>query len=189
MSVRRRVLRLERLRPPPPPPSPQEFRRSKQWQQITQRLTRIVDKALPLLSAEQQEQVVQGLDGIGGDKPGPYSAWLDHLLDGRCRLPELGPEAGKALLLAWLSPEADGGMVCRQCGLEYPRHRHPPMSDWKVLPGKTPLQGSPPWYELPEFFPACPNCGASRYEVDWPHLVQDACCPWMTLDGYIGAAS
>jgi hypothetical protein len=55
-----------------------------------------------------------------------------------------------------------------------------------VLPGKIPLQGPPPWYDLPEFFQVCPNCGASRFEADWPHLVQDLDRPWMKLDGFMG---
>src|SRR5207244_12641127 len=80
------------------------------------------------------------------------SGWrraLRHLvprsgLGGRCRLPELPATVMKELLLTWISPEVDGGVACQHCGLEYPRYRTPPVSEWKVLPGKTPLQGSPP---------------------------------------------
>src|SRR5262249_7332955 len=100
-------------------------------------------------------------------------------------LPELTPEVGKELLLAWLSPEVDGGIVCRQCGLEYPKHRHPPMNEWRVLPGKVPLQGPPPWYDLPEVFQTCPNCGASRFEIDWRHRVRQFDGRWMKMDGFV----
>jgi hypothetical protein len=137
-----------------------------------------------MATAEQQEQVVRQLelDRSGG----AYSRWLDDLQDGCCRLPELTPEAGRDVLLAWLSPEVDGGRICRQCGMEYPNHRHPPLSEWRVLPGKTPLQGPPPWYDLPEFFQNCPGCGASRFEMDWPHLIEGKHYPWMEWDGYMG---
>jgi hypothetical protein len=73
----------------------------------------------------------------------------------------LAPPVGTELL-AWLSPEADGGMVCRQGGPDYPKHRHPPLREWQLLPGKTLLEGPPSWYDLPVFFEACRNCGSSR---------------------------
>jgi hypothetical protein len=177
---------LERVLPPRPPPSSEALERTKRWQQITRRLFAILERTLPLLSDEQQRRVIEGFGDSDGTKHGPYRNWLDDLLDGRCRLPELAPEACKDLLLAWLSPEADGGMVCRHCGLEYPKHRHPPLSEWKLLPGKTPLEGPPPWYDLPEFFRACPSCGASHFEIDWPHLIQDKHYRWMECDGYMG---
>jgi hypothetical protein len=102
-----------------------------------------------------------------------------------CRLPELTPVAMKDLLLAWLAPEADGGMVCRQCGLECPKHKSPPLSEYKLLPGKTPFEVPPPWYDLPFLFAVCPGCGASRHEVDWPfQTAYDL--PWKQLDGFVG---
>jgi hypothetical protein len=39
------------------------------------------------------------------------------------------------------SPSVDGAVVCRQCGLEYPHHKAPPLSEWKLLPGKQPQVG------------------------------------------------
>jgi hypothetical protein len=147
----------------------------------------MIEQAAPLLTDEQQEQILGGMEQIGRDTTGPYNRWLNDLLEGRCRLPKLSPEACKALLLAWLSPEVDGAMVCNQCGLEYPRHRAPSMSEWKVLPGKIPLQGPPPWYDLPEFFQTCPNCGDSRFNMDWPHLIRDKYYLWMELDGFMGS--
>jgi hypothetical protein len=93
----------------------------------------------------------------------------------------------KDLLLAWLSPEADGGMVYNRCGLEYPRHRTPPLSTWRLFPGKRWGEGPPPWYDLPELFQACPNCGASTYDMDSPHLVAGHHPAWKELDGYVGS--
>jgi hypothetical protein len=149
------------------------------------RLMELIRKSIPLMTEDQQEQVVGASEQVGDLFEGPFGTWRLHLSRGWCRLPELTPEVGKELLLAWLSPEVDGGMVCRQCGLEYPKHRHPPISDWRVLPGKIPLQGPPPWYDLPEFFQTCPNCGASRFEMDWPHLMRDKYYLWMELDGFM----
>jgi hypothetical protein len=64
--------------------------------------------------------------------------------------------------------------------LEYP-HRQMPISEWKVLPGKIPREGPPPWYDVPDFFRACPGCGASTLETDWAHLPIPQ-RPWMNLD-------
>jgi hypothetical protein len=145
MRVRQRLVRLERLLQPPARPRPDEVFRERRWQEIWQRFTGFIERALPLLSAAEQEQVVSALEQLDGPFEGPYGDWLLHLSWGWCRLPDLSAEAGKSLLLAWLSPEADGSQVCTQCGLEYPDHRAPPMHEWKVLPGKTPLQDPPPW--------------------------------------------
>jgi hypothetical protein len=160
--------------------------RQRRWEEIINRLTKTIIAALPLLTEDQQEQVVRAFEQVGDLFEGPFGTWHSHLSRGWCRMPELSPEVGKELLLAWLSPQVDGSMVCGQCGLEYPKHRHPPMSEWRVLPCKIPLQGPPPWYDLPEFFQACPNCHASRFEADWPHLVRDLDRPWMKLDGFMG---
>jgi hypothetical protein len=92
----------------------------------------------------------------------------------------------KDLLVAWLSPEPDGGRVCNRCGLEYPRHRVPPVGTWRLLPGKQPGVGPPPIYDLPELFQSCPGCSASRYDCDWPHLVTGNHHVWKELDGYVG---
>ena len=57
----------------------------------------------------------------------------------------MAPAARKAVLLAWLSPECDSlARIWRQGGLEDPFPKSPPLSEWKLLPGKVPLQGSPP---------------------------------------------
>jgi hypothetical protein len=91
----------------------------------------------------------------------------------------MAPEATESVMLAWLSPECDtSARVCRECGLEYPERKKPPTSEWKVLPGKMPYVGEPPWFDLPDFFSSCPGFGASIYEVDPPHLVPSLNRPW-----------
>jgi hypothetical protein len=185
MRWQHRLVRLERLLPAPPPPRADERRRQKLWHRVVQRLMGLLDQALPLMAAAEQAKVLAVLDQLP-DSGSPLIAWLDDLYDGRCRLPVLTPETMKALLLAWLSPQVDGGMVCRHCGLEYPQHKAPPMSEWRLLPGKKPLEGPPPWYDLPEFFPCCPCCGGSCLEIDWPHLLAHEQRSWMTLDGFVG---
>jgi hypothetical protein len=153
---------------------------------VLARWERLLGQALPLLGPADRGRVTAAATQLEEEFGGPYRDWLRHLAEGLCRLPQLPPAAMKDLLLAWLSPEADGGMVCRQCGLEYPRHRSPPLSEWKLLPGKRPLEGPPPWYDLPELFLACPGCGGSRFEIDWPNHTEQLQRPWKELDGFVG---
>jgi len=185
MRLQGRVARLERVLPPPRAPSPEELLREERSIKVLRRWCKLLREAVPLMSGAEQEQVDSALRDV---KQGPYKDWLWHLEIGWSRLPVIKPEAMKALLLTWLSPQVDDlSRVCKRCGLEYPSHKSPPMSEWKVLPGKRPLEGLPPWYDLPEFFHACPGCGASRYEITYPHLVWDQDHPWKKLDGYVGA--
>ena len=151
------------------------------------RFCRLLGQAEDLFSPDEDAAVEQGFRPLteGRVLEGPYGRWLGHLMEGRCRLPELNPEAMKALLLAWLSSEVEGSWVCRGCGLEYP-HRKAPLSQWRLLPGKVPLVGSPPWYDLPAFFRACPHCGASDFDVEWAHPVTGGGRAWQELDGYVG---
>ena len=83
---------------------------------------------------------------------------------------------------------ADGGMVCQTCGLEHPRQYSPQLSEWKLLPGRRPFEGAPPWYDLPAFFRTCPHCGARSFEADWPHQLPKYDRPWRRLDGYVSVA-
>jgi hypothetical protein len=187
VTLLRRLIRLERLLPPPPPPpSPEEILRQKRLGKVVKRWNQICLQAWQLLPGPDQERVKQAMEQEEGPLSGPFGSWLRGLSNGWSRLPELAPEVMKDLLLAWLSPEADGGMVCEQCGLEYPKHKTPPMSEWKLLPGKNRMKDPPPWFDLPELFEACPGCGASRYEADWPHLMDGYHREWMKLDGYVG---
>jgi hypothetical protein len=183
MRLTRRLERLERLCPPPPPDRRQNM---EGWHRALRRWIQRLCEALLLAAEDDQERIRAALRPLRESFQGPYAAWLRDLRQGRCRMPELTPAVMKDLLLTWLSPEADGGMVCRACGLEYPQHRRPPLSMWKLLPGKRPMEGPPPWYDLPEFFTSCPHCGASRFETDWPHHVPEHDRPWKRLDGYAG---
>jgi hypothetical protein len=182
MSLRHRLARLERKHPPPPPPpSPEELLRERRWEEIMDRLTKIILAALPLLAEDQQEQVVRALEQLANSLEGPLGTWHLHLSRGWSRLPEVTPEVGKMLLLTWLSPDVEGSSVCRQCGLEYATRRQPPLSLWYAYPGKGPPEGV-----KPEFFEKCPSCGASRLDMDWPHLIEGKKYPWMEWDCFMG---
>src|SRR6516165_8561729 len=82
------------------------------------RFCRLLGQAEDLFSPDEDAAVEQGFRPVteGRVLEGPYGRWLGHLMEGRCRLPELNPEAMKALLLAWLSSEVEGSWVCRGCG-------------------------------------------------------------------------
>jgi hypothetical protein len=97
--------------------------------------------------------------------------WLRNLAVGRSRLPDGLSEGAMRRLLGiyWdRAAEIDQHSVrCDGCGLERPMHRSPPVSEWRLLPGKT--HDSPhPRYDLPEFFAACPHCGEASW--GWTHL-------------------
>jgi hypothetical protein len=180
-ALRRRLDRLEqKLLPAPPPLSPAEARRLRRDEA---RLDKLLQAVQPLLDPAEAAQVREALDLWDRDARGPFSTWFRDLTEGRSTLPSLTPEAMKAVLLAWLSPERDNlARVCRQCGLEYPDHKKPPVAEWKLLPGKRPLVGEPPWYDLPDFFAACPGCGASLRDFDWAHLMDGQDPPWKRED-------
>jgi hypothetical protein len=95
-------------------------------------------------------------------------------------MPELTPETMKELLFAWLDPEVGQPMVCKQCGLEYPRLRRP---ESQAMPAP-----SFP-YEIPRLFDACPACGASRYDTTWPDRVPHNDLARKALDGWLGAGT
>jgi hypothetical protein len=144
MNLDRRLARLERALPAPPVPRPRDERRHRRWLQVARRCDSLLDAAWPLLAEEEQDRVTVALTLMTEDRAGPYAEWMRHLAKGWCRLPELSADAMKSLLLAWLSPDVEGSMVCRVCGLELPRHKYPPLSQWKLLPGREPLEGPAP---------------------------------------------
>ncbi len=186
MRLRTRVHRLERLLPGPPPPTPEALREQRRWTEVVRRFVGGLERALPLLAESEQRAVQQALEDHAEGRGGALTRWLRDLRAGRCRLPGLAPEAMKALLLGWFHPDADSGMVCNQCGLEYPHRKSPPLGTWRLLPGKVPFRGPPPWYDLPRLFDACPGCGASTDAMTWSHLTGDADLPWKALDGWVG---
>jgi hypothetical protein len=183
--MRSRVVELERRLPAPP--IPEDAERKKRRHRVQQRLDRLCQEASRLLTEEQARNVQEALKHWDDARWGPYARWFRELLGGRCRLPELAPPTMKELLLAWLSPDCDNfTSVCRGCGLLRPNKRSSPWKEWKLLPGKVPLVGPPPWYDVPVFFEGCPGCGASANDMDWSHLVDGVHRPWMKLDGYVG---
>jgi hypothetical protein len=186
MRLQRRVARLEQLLPATQALMPDDPLREKRLQFVSQRMDRLVARAEELMSAAEREQVRLASEQLRDNFDGPYGDWLSHLREGMCRLPDVSPAAMKDLLLAWLKPEADRGMVCNQCGLEYPQHRSPPLSEYRLLPGKTPFEGPPPWYDMPRLFPACPGCGASCNDTDWPHRTWECHRSWKDIDGFVG---
>lgn len=117
----------------------------------------------------------------------PPSRWLDswirHIADFDCRVPpDVKPETTRSLVDVYLHhlDQVDTfDMVCTTCGLCRPSHKRPPYSEWRVLPGKTPMVGDPPWYDLPEFFRDCPNCGT--HDMMWRHRTHKFQYAWRAL--------
>jgi hypothetical protein len=164
-GFKNRLARLEQNTPPPlPTPSPAS---QKRIDRTFARLNRMVQAVLALLSPEDVARVEQAVTQWNAEEASPLGSWLSHLAEGKCGLPEVNPEVMRTLLLAWLSQECeDHGRVCVHCGLEYPCHKRPPLSAWPV-PQDQVLQQRP----VTDFFAACPGCGASTREIDWPWLV------------------
>src|SRR5262245_22296447 len=110
----------------------------------------------------------------------PLWHWIEDISRGRSRLPEcLTEDVMRRLVLIRLD-EADRcepfEAVCLRCGLQYPMHESPPLSQWKLAPGCSPDE-RPLRYDLPHFFEhdGCPACGASSKagEMNWAHLIGD----------------
>ena len=180
MKLTRRVKRLEQTLPPPPVV---DWQRQKRWHKVYKRWVGLCIEAQPLLG-DDQDRVLTAILQAATEFTGPLSTWFIHLHNGLCRLPELSPEAMKGVLLAWLSPEEYGGRVCNRCGLEYPKHKLPE-TRWQLLPGKQYMVGDPPYFDFPEFFPACPGCGNSLYDVDSPWETENHAHEWKKLDGFV----
>jgi hypothetical protein len=180
MKMNRRVERLEHSLPPAA-----DDRWQQCWDAVVDRFAQLVLDAEPLLVGDEQQRVGAALGQLVAERIGPLSAWLWHLREGWCRLPELSLPAMKDLLVAWVSPEAAGSRVCNRCGLDYPKHQTP-MTRWQLLPGKQYRVGPPPWFDLPDFFTACPSCGNSVFDVDSPHRTERTAHAWKELDGFVG---
>jgi hypothetical protein len=181
---RKRLAKLDVLLPQAPTVDLQE--RQERRRQVSRRLIRLCEQACELMTEEEQINVAEGFRQWAETEEGPYACWFRALFCGDCRLPELAPATMKELLVAWLSPDCDHmTRVCRGCGLLYP-HPRSSLRDLKLLPGKVPLVGPPPWYDFPVLFSSCPGCGASTLDIDWSHLVYQADRPWKALDGYVG---
>jgi hypothetical protein len=171
-GFKHRLARLEKKAPSPPSSHSQAVQ--ERIDQAFVRLDRLVEAALDLMTEADVSRVVQAVAQWGEDGSGPLGGWLTHLADGKCGLPEVTRVVMRALLLAWLAPECDDhGRVCVRCGLEYPCYKTPPLSVWMGLPGQ-----GPPQHPVTDFFAACPGCGASTWEIDWPWLVAPNTYPW-----------
>jgi len=189
MRLKARVAQLEKKLPAPPPADPMARQRRRRLRLVEKRLGRLLQEAWQIMSAAEQDRVAEALQQWLEKQQGPFSHWFHDLAYGNCRLPEVPAPVMKGLLLVWLSSDVDDlAPVCRQCGLEYPHRRPPPMTEWKSIPGKRLFEDPPPWYDLPVLFQCCPLCGASNLDFDWSHLVRDLDCPWMERDGYASCA-
>jgi hypothetical protein len=129
-----------------------------------------------VLPADLEDRVATALE----DRNCPLWRWLRDMFCGRSQIPEgLSTDVMRRLVLIRLD-EADKcdsfEAVCLRCGLQYPKHKSPPLRDWKLAPGCSP-EGRPLRYDLPHFFDhdGCPACGASSKagEMNWAHLIED----------------
>jgi hypothetical protein len=106
-----------------------------------------------------------------------FEEWLHDLCELRSRVPpDISPEKLRSVVDVFLSrrEQIDSHFgICPATGLRLPRVKSSPGRDWKVLPGKTPLVGPPPWYDCPEFFDSCPGCGADKYGILRCQLVSE----------------
>jgi hypothetical protein len=130
------------------------------------------------------EDLHDRVESVLRDERCPLWRWLEDACRGRSRLPEcLTEEVMRRLVLIRLD-EVDKcepwEAVCLRCGLQYPMHKTPPLSAWKLAPGCSPDE-RPLRYDLPRFFDhdGCPACGASSRagEMNWAHLMQDGYWP------------
>jgi hypothetical protein len=162
-----RLHRLEEKtasKPLKPQPEVDEHQR-RASRKLLVRFFQALNDALPLF-AEPQQQRLQAQE--------PFAAWVlepwvRSLLCGSSALPPISTETMQRLLAGWLDPHvASMPLVCLECLLCRPRRQPPPLKEWKLLPGKVPLEGPPPWYDVPEFFKLCPHCQSASYR--WEHL-------------------
>ncbi len=136
---------------------------------VLEQFCNLLNAALPALSEQERQRLLPAAGATELGLDWPLRRWLDSVLDGSSRLPDsLAPETTCALVRAWLQPgQTSWHHVCLGCGLSRP-HQDTKDLPWKVLPGKVPLQGPPPWYDRPDFFQNCPHCGSC--EATWAHL-------------------
>jgi hypothetical protein len=140
------------------------------------RCNEVLDRFCEVLPVDLGDRVAVALQ----DERCPLWGWIRDLIRGRSRLPEcLTEEVMRRLVLVRLD-EADRCQpweaVCLRCGLQYPMHKYPPLSEWKLALGCSPDE-RPLRYNLPHFFDrdGCPACGASSDagEMNWAHLMDD----------------
>jgi hypothetical protein len=138
------------------------------------------EETLSRFEALLAEDLLGRVDEALEDERCPLWKWLEDIVRGRSRLPECLTEAVMRRLVLIRLDEADkcDGLeaVCLRCGLQYPMHKRPPLSEWRLAPGCSPDE-RPLRYDLPHFFDhdGCPACGASSKagEMNWAHLMED----------------
>ena len=180
-TMLRRVARLELKLPPL---SQETESRLRQCDPIFERWDALGAAAWPLLGAKEQDRVNEALGRLHDGLSGPYAIWFNGLLLGWSRLPPLVPPVMKDLLLTWLQPGVATGFACRGCGLKYAFRYWPQPAGVKSFQVWPQGQGPPP--RAPEFFAACPHCGAPNTDINLPDDVEQHDHPWKQLDGYAG---
>jgi hypothetical protein len=177
----RRLARLEALLPPPPP---EVALRLRQCAPLFDRWDQLGAAAFQLLSPDEQGRVSAAVKKLHEKQSGPYALWFNGLLFGWSLLPALAPPVMKDLLLTGLDPAVATGFACRGCGLEYPFRYWPRSAEAEGFLVWPEGQGPPP--RLPEFFTACPHCGASNTDILTLDDVERHDYPWKQQDGYAG---
>src|SRR5262245_11420553 len=110
------VAQLEIKLPAPPLADPMDRQMRRRLRLVEKRLGRLLQGALQIMSAAEQDQVAEALQQWLEKQQGPLSHWFHDLAYGNCRLPEVPAPVMKDLLLAWLSGDVDNfAPVCRQC--------------------------------------------------------------------------
>src|SRR5262249_52944846 len=145
-------------------------------QAAEQRWDRALRRFCAAVPADLHEQGAAALE----DERCPLWGWIESAARGRSRLPRCLTEAVmRRLVLIRLDQAGQCGpfeAVCLRCGLQYPEHKRPPLSEWKLAPGSS-WDERPPRFDLPRFFEreGCPACGGSGKggEMNWAHLIED----------------
>jgi hypothetical protein len=155
-----------------------EIRRQEEERQAAEQ--RRWEETLTCFGAALPEDLWDRVDVALRDENSTLWRWLEDMFRGRSRMPEcLTEEVMRRLVLIRLE-EADRcdsfECVCLHCGLQYPHHKSPPLSEWKLAPGCSPDE-RPLRYDLPRFFEydGCPACRASSRasDMNWAHLMSD----------------
>jgi hypothetical protein len=135
-----------------------------------------VENFVAVLPDDLEDLVTEAIQ----DTSCPLWQWFENLHNGRSRLPACLTEEVVRELVRIRLEEADRcesfAAVCLQCGLEYPVHKAPPVTEWKLAPGCSPDE-RPLRYNLPHFFShdGCPACGESSKagHMQWAHRIPD----------------
>jgi hypothetical protein len=173
-ALNRRLAHLEALRPPP---SLEKLLRDQRVNSMIARWCDLFEAALELMTEDEQDRAMKA---FANHWCGPYAHWMRDLRDGWSRLPVLPAAAMKELLLAWLSPAVDSGVVCNRCGLERPYSMNGP-------PAGTGASVEAWRSYRREFERSCPGCGNAPNDLNWAHLTEGHSHDWKKLDGYVGA--